>query len=266
MDIRKLHIVGVRRDDRFSPNSVEKDRLILEAVGRHLDTEMAVIDEAMLDEDVEADVIFSMARLPKTLQVLHSLEERGVRVFNTPGSVENCSRVRLEKMMMVAGIPMPGAEGKAGYWLKRGDVAAQQKTDVVYCKDEEALVAAQAELERRGITSWVVSAHVPGDLIKFYGVKGGFFRYYYPGDDGISKFGAEAVNGQAQHYPFALDDLKETVAKVAEITGVAVYGGDAIVDAAGHYYIIDFNDWPSFSRCREEAAVEIARLAVDNDR
>ena len=31
-----------------------------------------------------------------------------------------------------------------------------------------------------------------------------------------------------------------------------VYGGDAIVKSNGTYVIIDFNDWPSFSRCREE--------------
>lgn len=266
MNTRELKVVGVRRDDRFSPNSVEKDRLILEAVGHHLAMDMVVIDEALLDESVEADIIFSMARLPKTLQVLRLLEQRGTLVINSPVSVENCSRTKLEQMMAAMGVPMPEKTGRNGYWLKRGDAAAQQKSDVVYCRDADELAAAKTEFERRGITNWVVSAHVLGDLIKFYGVRGGFFKYYYPSDDGISKFGAEAINGQAQHYPFALDNLKETVAKVADITGLAVYGGDAIVDATGHYYIIDFNDWPSFSRCREEAAAEIARLAVDNDR
>ncbi|MFS6554926.1 hypothetical protein VPJ68_05445, partial [Parabacteroides distasonis] len=37
-----------------------------------------------------------------------------------------------------------------------------------------------------------------------------------------------------------------------------MYGGDAIVTADGNFVIIDFNDWPSFSRCRDEAAEAIA--------
>lgn len=37
----------------------------------------------------------------------------------------------------------------------------------------------------------IVQAHVPGDLVKFYAVKGGFFKYFYPSDDGESKFGDE---------------------------------------------------------------------------
>ena len=35
---------------------------------------------------------------------------------------------------------------------------------------------------------------------------------------------------------------------------------EAIVRADGSFCVIDFNDWPSFSRCREEAAEAIASL------
>jgi len=45
---------------------------------------------------------------------------------------------------------------------------------------------------------------------------------------------------------------------------IDVYGGDAIIDAEGRISIIDFNDWPSFSRCREEAADAIAKYITDN--
>ena len=38
-----------------------------------------------------------------------------------------------------------------------------------------------------------------------------------------------------------------------------VYGGDCVVSATGEIRIIDFNDWPSFARCREEAGPEIAK-------
>ena len=38
-----------------------------------------------------------------------------------------------------------------------------------------------------------------------------------------------------------------------------IYGGDAII-ADDTAYLIDLNDWPSFSACREDAAKAIAQL------
>ena len=103
-----------------------------------------------------------------------------------------------------------------------------------------------------------------GDLVKVYGVRNtGFFRLFYPTDDGISKFGDERYNGMAQHYRFDKEGLQRKADLLAEAVGVDIYGGDCIVKADGTYCIIDFNDWPSFSRCREEAADAIVTL-VDN--
>ena len=48
--------------------------------------------------------------------------------------------------------------------------------------------------------------------------------------------------------------------RLAEAVGIEVYGGDCIVSSDGTFCLIDFNDWPSFSRCREEAAEAIASL------
>jgi len=41
-----------------------------------------------------------------------------------------------------------------------------------------------------------------------------------------------------------------------------VYGGDCIVSPDGEMRIIDFNDWPSFAPCREEASREIANRVI----
>jgi len=49
-------------------------------------------------------------------------------------------------------------------------------------------------------------------------------------------------------------------ARLAQLVGIDVFGGDAIIDSNGKFYIIDFNDWPSFSRCRDEAAKEIVKI------
>lgn len=111
----------------------------------------------------------------------------------------------------------------------------------------------------RGIKNVVVTAHVKGDLVKFYGVRGTeFFKTYYPGDDGMSKFGDELVNGKPAHYDFDTEKLKADAEKTAELIDIDIYGGDCIIREDGSYAIIDFNDWPSFSRCREEAADAMA--------
>lgn len=257
-----MKIIAVRRDNKFSPNSVEKDKAILQTVCDRLQHDVVMIDEGKLDADDEADVFLSMARLPETLTLLKAKEADGALVINSAYGVEKCGRERLDALMRDNNIPVPPSEGKFGYWLKRGDASAQLKSDVVYCENREKLATKEAEFVVRGITNWIVQAHVPGDLVKFYAVKGGFFKYFYPSDDGEFKFGDEKFNGYAHHYAFDETLLKFTADKVAHLTGIDVYGGDAIIMENGDFYIIDFNDWPSFSRCRDIAADAIAKLTV----
>lgn len=265
--VKTLKIIAIRRDNRFSPNNVEKDRLILQAVAdrlsNHFSIAVPMVDEAGFSQNpTDADVFVSMGRLASTLTALACKEHRGSLVINSAEGVRRCKRSLLDRLMRDNHIAMPPLEGSHGYWLKRGDGAAQSKDDVVFCPDEQALKAARNSFAERGITDVVASAHIVGDLIKFYGVRSTFFRVFYPSDDGISKFGDERVNGLAHHYSYNAASLHSEAERLAQLTGVAVYGGDAIVDSDGRFYIIDFNDWPSFSRCREEAADAIARYVV----
>lgn len=285
-----MKLIAVRRDDRFSPNSVEKDRLILEAacnnVCRQFEQQgvpcaLRWVDEAELTPADEADLYLSMARLPEALQVLKGFEQQGRRVVNSARGVMNCQRSVLEKLMHEHHVsaPQPCDEGGSPCWLKRGDAAAQSKADVVFCQDADALQKALADFKARGISDYVVSRHVEGDVVKFYGVSNlhsteepgsdplpfreglgiGFFRYFYPTDDGLTKFGDETQhNGPSHHYAFDAQALQSEVERLARLVGIEVYGGDAIIDSEGRFYIIDFNDWPSFSRCRDEAAEAIA--------
>jgi glutathione synthase/RimK-type ligase-like ATP-grasp enzyme len=222
-----------------------------------------MVDEVQLSEDYDADVYLSMARLPETVRLLKSFEEQGATVINSAYGVAASVRCKLHETMRANHIPMPPSHGEHGYWLKRGDEAAQEEGDVVYCPDNESLAKAEGKFAARGIDNYVVTAHVPGDVVKFYGVGDRFFRYYYPSDDRRMKFSHELVNGEAHHYPFDERLMRHEVERLAEIISLDVYGGDAIVDEAGRFYIIDFNDWPSFSRCREEAANAIASLVKD---
>lgn len=255
-----MKVLALLRHQQFSPNSVEKDETIMRAVAHRLQRqghEVTVESEARWHEQA-CDCVLSMGRLDETLQRLEVLQ---VPVINSPRAVRICARSVLSSVMLREGIPAAPREGSRGYWLKRGDACAQEPGDVVYAADEAELHRQEQAFRQRGIDDYVVSAHVEGDVVKFYGVRGtGFFRHFYPTDDGQTKFGDEARNGQARHYPFAVADMQQAAEKLANAIGLDVYGGDFIVRADGTFCLIDFNDWPSFSRCRDDAAEAIASL------
>ena len=261
-----MKVLAIKRAEQFSPNSVEKDEAILKSVVgrlRERGHEVVIQRETDLSSDLKSfQMILTMSRLPETICLLKKMT--GIKILNTPEGVEHCTRSNLEVIMNRMGIPKPPTEGTDGYWLKRGDAAAQTHDDVVYVADKKTLTEKIKAFQDRGITQYVVSAHVKGDLVKFYGVRDtGFFRWFYPTDDGMSKFGDERYNGVAQHYRFDEEDLQRKADLLAGAVGIDIYGGDCVVKANGTYCIIDFNDWPSFSRCREEAADAIVSL-VEN--
>lgn len=264
-----MKIIAIRRDARFSPNCSEKDRAILEAASREVckrfeemgdPCELRWVEERDFSPADEAEIYLSMARLPEALRTLEAFERQGRRVVNRPSGVSNCQRSRLQQLMRENDIPMPESDLVFPVWLKRGDGAAQSEDDVVFCENETAFQQAVGTFQQRGIADYVVSQHVVGDIVKFYGVGDRFFRYFYPTDDGETKFGHEKINGPAHHYAFDASQLHQDVRRLAKLTGLEVYGGDIIVRPDGSYCIIDFNDWPSFSRCRDEAAEAIAEI------
>ena len=153
--------------------------------------------------------------------------------------------------------------GFSSCWIKRGDFHAMHKEDVSYCRHIEEAQDMLQEYWLRGIRRAVINRHLEGDLIKFYGVSGQpFFYWFYPFDMGHSKYGYEAVNGKSQGIPFSLDYLKEICQKASDTLEVKIYGGDCIVDPDGSIRIIDFNDWPSFAPCRKEASPHIAKCIL----
>ena len=77
------------------------------------------------------------------------------------------------------------------------------------------------------------------------------------------RFDPKAVAVVRPLIEFDEEDLQRKADLLAGAVGIDIYGGDCVVKANGTYCIIDFNDWPSFSRCREEAADAIVAL-VEN--
>ncbi len=245
--MKHQHIIAIRRDYIYSLEAEQKDRDILVAVIQQLGGDIRMVDELKLTAQDEADIYLSMGRHPATLALLRACEKRGALVINCPDAVELCARKKVAQVMRENDIPMPPQRGKHGYWLKRGDSKAQLDSDVVYCKDENELAVRKEEWRQRGICSSIESAHVEGDLIKFYGVGQHFFKWFYR-------------SVKTEGYDFDANLLQAEAVRLARIIGIDVYGGDCVVNREGEISIIDFNDWPSFAACKEEAAQAIAQL------
>lgn len=275
-----MKLIGILRGAEFSPNMMDSDAAILQAVAMELRSRGHEV-ETMSEQDFVSsycfninkvcgkDRIFGMYRRADTLELLQRLEtECGIPCINPVKGIEDSSRVQLTVLFRKMHIPMPAswilpleAELPLKYpaWMKRGEGCAQEKDDVVFVEDETAAARAMQQFRERGLGDKIVACeHLEGDLVKFYGVEGtSFFRWSYASDS-HSKFGLEARNGAAKGFGFSVDALKEMADKAAQVLHLPIYGGDCIVSSEGNISIIDFNDWPSFSRCREEASKAIA--------
>ena len=278
----EIKVAGVMRAGAYSPNHIGNDAAIFNAAVEQLRKRglaVNVYSEEQLGQGaVSEHVIVNMCRERRSIELLQEREEAGNLVINSGYGIYNCTRERMTRMLLAHGIPYPQslivntdesvrtALAEAGIdraWIKRGDFHAMHKEDVSYCRHPEEAQEVLHEYFYRGIKRAVINRHLVGDLIKFYGISGQpFFFWFYPFDEGHSKYGYEAVNGKSQGLEFSLDGLKEMCQQASDILDVKIYGGDCIVDADGIVRIIDFNDWPSFAPCRNEAAPYIAKCVL----
>jgi GNAT superfamily N-acetyltransferase len=251
-----LDVLGIYREERFSPGRVEDDRAILDVVSDELRRQgvgVRMLDAERLPTlDGPPSLIFAMCQGDEALSWLDDAARRTV-VVNHPDSIRACYRVNLVERLAALGVPQPrwvfAGDGfptglGAGPWLKRGDVHAMEAGDVVRVFTAEEWDAIMARFRGRGIARAIVQKHVEGLVYKFYGVRGGFFRAY-----GLpAEREAEAAS------------LAERGALALELE---VYGGDGVCALDGKLSLIDFNDWPSFARCRRDAGAAIARRLAD---
>lgn len=271
--MQEIKIIGISRGSEYSPNHVDNDAAIFYKVvevlrewGCQVET---YTEKEFVNRKIEGEIIFDMARDKAAIARLKELEDKGALVINSAYGIDNCVRKPMTERLVAAGVPHPKSiivktdEAYPGdffpCWLKRGNSHAMVKEDVSYAIHRGEAEAILADFYRRGIPEAVVNEHLQGDLIKFYGVQGtDFFYWFYPGPYSHSKFGLEKINGEAKGIAFKVEELKQASDRAAEVLNVPVYGGDCVVLPSGKVKIIDFNDWPSFARCRKEAGVKIA--------
>ena len=148
-------------------------------------------------------------------------------------------------------------------WLKRSDTYAMCPEDICFARTGNDAQHLLQSFSERGIASVVVNRHLPGDLIKFYGIDTTpFFYWCYPSRKGFDKFGYERINGSPTFIPFKEDMLRDICSRAARLLGLYIYGGDAIVSPDGSIHLIDLNDWPSFSPCLHEAVAHIGSSII----
>jgi glutathione synthase/RimK-type ligase-like ATP-grasp enzyme len=270
-------IAGIRRGNQFSPNHIGNDAAIFSLTVEQLREKGYHVNEYtesdLLTKDLREDTVFNMVRDWYSVRKLQQLEDSGRLVINSGYGIENCTREKMTRLFMSANIPSPrsiilrtdvdpvAALEKAGFtecWIKRNDFHAIHREDVTYVRHIEEAESILKEYAMRGIATAVINEHLVGDLVKFYGVVGtDFFYWFYP-DMNHSKFGLEKINGKAHEIPFDKYALRQLCNEAARELNVVIYGGDCIIDQHGTIRLIDFNDWPSFAPCRRQAAPYIA--------
>ena len=270
------------RAGAYSPNHIGNDAAIFNAVADQLRKRGCIVtiysEDQFNNGDVKEDIIVNMCREMESIHKLQRLEDDGALVINSGYGIENCTRERMTRILIGSNIPYPDsiivntdesvkdALKKAGFtqcWIKRGDFHAMHKEDVSYVRHPEEAQEVLQEYFLRGIKRAVINRHLVGDLIKFYGVQGTpFFFWFYPFDEGHSKYGHEAINGKSRGLEFDKEHMRDICHKASEVLDVKIYGGDCIVSPEGDIRIIDFNDWPSFAPCRQEAAPHIAKCIL----
>lgn len=279
----QIKIAGVMRAGAYSPNHIGNDAAIFNATCEQLRKRGCEVkiytEEDFIAGKVTENIIMNMCREQRSIRLLQQLEDGGALVINSGYGIENCTRERMTRILIGSSIPYPESlivntdEGvkealeKSGFsraWIKRGDFHAMHKEDVSYVRHPEEAQEVLQEYFLRGIKRAVINRHLVGDLIKFYGVRGTpFFYWFYPFDEGHSKYGHEAINGKSRGLAFDRERLKQICHAAGDVLDVRIYGGDCIISADGDISIIDFNDWPSFAPCRAEAAPHIAKCVLN---
>ncbi len=266
----KFKVIGVYREPEYSPGKVEADTAILESVLDHLRALGAVttaLDAASFasGQFPTPHLVLAMCQGQHGLARLAAAEETGAVVINSALAIRNCYRDLLGAGLMRAGVPVPeGVVVRTGapldlrplrtidlsspMYVKRGDLHALGPEDVQRVEGLGQLEATLMSFARRGIPLAFVQQEVVGEVVKFYGVSGGgYFAAIPEGSLHLTDAQKRALN--------------QATTTAAAALGLEVWGGDAIFKGDS-FSIVDFNDWPSFSRVRAEAARAISRHSL----
>jgi glutathione synthase/RimK-type ligase-like ATP-grasp enzyme len=256
---------GIYREAAHSPGRIEDDRAILKSVAEALEARGFTVELVSADAEFETHFanIFAMCERGVVLDRLRAAEKTGSIVVNSSDAIRNTYRHRTVELFARHHVSAPASQiiasnastprPPSAVWVKRYDFHATQSSDVMYAASETGWQEALHRFATRGIPFVVAQEHVPGDLVKFYGLRNAiaplesnWFEWFYHRDKGMLG------------YSFDPSCLRRTAFDAAAALGLEIFGGDAIIRANGNPVIVDVNAWPSFARYRDRAAQLIA--------
>lgn len=279
------YLWGIYREQQHSPGREFDDAEILRLVAKHVEAAGYQVHLKTPEQlgaaydpstgrrpDPLPSLVFLMCERAETLSSLEPIEMQAIPHVNPLQAVLNTYRDRMIPLLAASAIPIPRSQiissnssdpghpspqlptGPFPIWIKRADVHNTQSGDVELVSSPEDLRVALVALHGRGISHVVLQQHIPGDLLKFYGIgkplasnrKDTWFKWFYHRDQDLAR------------YPFSEEALQTIAQRAASTVGLEVYGGDAIITPTGEFFLIDINAWPSFALFREEAAPQIA--------
>lgn len=287
-----MRILGIYREDIYSNQAVEADRAIMDQA---LDQLKSIITSSSGGRTIEVEIvrtnaegvsklpikdigsfhlILLMGQGPALLSYLKNNESKFPPIINSITSIQNCYRLQFSHLLSTNNLPYPEYQvlssktdlssewpfnSPDGYWLKRGDFHALSNEDVIYIGAQEIdkCQKALSKFHKQGVQKVILQRHIPGMVIKFYGVKERFFSHRVLTTNGASEY------SDINDHPYLLKSIERLAQQSAKVLGLEVYGGDCVIDSSGKIYLIDMNDWPSFRSCREVAAKSIALNALN---
>lgn len=273
-----IKIAGIMRAGAFSPNHIGNDSSIFNIVADQLRKRGCIVnvytEEQFISNGVAEHIIVNMCREQRSISRLQACEDAGDIVINSGYGIENCIRERMTRIFIGSGIPYPQSfvvntdeairdtltnAGIGKCWIKKGDSHTMHKEDVTRVRHPEEAQEILQEYFLRGIKRAVINRHIDGELIKFYGIVGTPFFYWLSSTDSS---GRNNRFTEAKAPAFDVERLKSLCTAAADLLDVKIYGGDCIISRNGNMYLIDFDDWPSFAPCRQEAATQIAKFVM----
>lgn len=248
----------VYREPAYSPgDNVSKDAAVLETVGKTLTKRGKAVKYLQAEDMAQPDVLddmeccVSMARGPYILAHLISYMHKGIPFLNSPEAVllSSTSRDTNLSFLESEGLPVApymkvslsckkykSSKKLPTYlpgWIKGMNLNGVNPGDV--CKVETV-----SEADSRILSMFTNPKYL--DIIVMRHLEGPLQKVYVVGD---------------KCWPQC--ECSELALKVRETVNLNILGVDFIMTSDGPY-IIDVNDFPSFSSCREEAAEAIADL------
>ena len=192
--MKKFKILGVYRNPKFSNNAIEVDRLILEESIAQLHAQTPHPLEVDMIEETDVlrargayDLVLAMAQSEETLAALEK-NFAGSPVWNSPTAIRNCYRKTMSRVLSALDMgyvpyQLLSTAGRApkipagmSYWLKRSDFHAISDDDVTLAESQAELDDKLGRFLSRGVREVILQRHIHGDIYKFYGVHGKFFR------------------------------------------------------------------------------------------